>query len=37
VEETTLDMAYVMVNIFTNVFPKAKQITDRFDVKKIRK
>jgi transposase len=37
VEEITLDMAYIMINICTNVFPKAKQITDCFHVQKISK
>jgi len=30
VEGTTLDMAHTMINISTNTFPKAKQVTDRF-------
>lgn len=35
VQEITLDMAYTMVNICKNVFPKAKQVTDRFHVQKL--
>jgi len=35
VEEITLDMAHTMINISTNVFPKAKQVTDRFHVQKL--
>ncbi len=35
VEEITLDMAYTMVNICKNVFPKANQVTDRFHVQKL--
>ena len=35
VKEITLDMAYTMVNICRNVFPKAKQVTDRFHVQKL--
>lgn len=35
VEEITLDMAHTMVNICTKVFPKSKQVTDRFHVQKL--
>lgn len=35
VKEITLDMAYTMVNICKNVFPKASQVTDRFHVQKL--
>lgn len=35
VEEITLDMAHTMINISTNTFPKAKQVTDRFHVQKL--
>ena len=35
VEEITLDMAYTMVNICSNVFPNAQQVTDRFHVQKL--
>lgn len=35
VEEITLDMAHTMINISTNAFPKAKQVTDRFHVQKL--
>jgi len=35
VEEITLDMAFTMVNIGKNVFPNAKQVTDRFHVQKL--
>ena len=35
VEEITLDMAYTMINICRKVFPKAKQVTDRFHVQKL--
>ncbi len=33
--EITLDMAFTMVNICNNVFPNAKQVTDRFHVQKL--
>ena len=35
VKEITLDMAGSMVNICQSVFPKAKQVTDRFHVQKL--
>jgi transposase len=35
VEEITLEMAYTMVNICSNVFPNAQQVTDRFHVQKL--
>lgn len=35
VNEITLDMAFTMVNICNNVFPNAKQVTDRFHVQKL--
>ena len=35
VREITLDMASAMINICNAVFPKAKQVTDRFHVQKL--
>ncbi len=35
VQEITLDIAYTMVNICSNVFPKTHQVTDRFHVQKL--